>query len=193
MCKGLVHQLYLQILSESALVCPIGADLHCGQGLCCSLCLRLTLGPQPCNRCGFVLLLLPAGTELKGVPNNVEFLRRLVRDPRFIAGDTTTKFLEGFSFTPRVAEVILPGETHGHTVLPHANQHEASMAALRCWLTIATYNGHPLSPWWVDHTAPVRPARHLCAAVVLWLLVADLASGVLLVRWPVCQLAGHVL
>lgn len=52
----------------------------------------------------------PAATELKGVPNNVEFLRRLVRDPRFIAGDTTTKFLEGFSFTPRVAEVILPGE-----------------------------------------------------------------------------------
>jgi biotin carboxylase len=44
------------------------------------------------------------------VPNNVEFLRRLVRDPRFIAGDTTTKFLEDFSFTPRVAEVILPGE-----------------------------------------------------------------------------------
>jgi acetyl/propionyl-CoA carboxylase alpha subunit len=51
-----------------------------------------------------------SGTVLKGVPNNVEFLRRLVTDPRFIAGDTTTKFLEDFNFTPRVAEIILPGE-----------------------------------------------------------------------------------
>jgi urea carboxylase len=48
---------------------------------------------------------------LKGVPNNLEFLRKLVTDPRFIAGDTSTKFLEDFSFSPRVAEVILPGET----------------------------------------------------------------------------------
>ena len=46
---------------------------------------------------------------LKGVPNNLEFLRCLVEDPRFIAGDTTTKFLEGFNFTPHVVEVILPG------------------------------------------------------------------------------------
>jgi urea carboxylase len=52
-----------------------------------------------------------AGTVLKGVPNNLEFLRKLVTDPRFIAGDTSTKFLEDFSFSPRVAEVILPGET----------------------------------------------------------------------------------
>jgi acetyl/propionyl-CoA carboxylase alpha subunit len=57
-----------------------------------------------------LLLLLNPGTVLKGVPNNVEFLRRLVTDPRFIAGDTTTKFLEDFNFTPRVAEIILPGE-----------------------------------------------------------------------------------
>lgn len=57
--------------------------------------------------CGCILC--PSGTVLKGVPNNLEFLRRLVTDPRFIAGDTTTKFLEGFHFTPRVMEVILPG------------------------------------------------------------------------------------
>lgn len=50
-----------------------------------------------------------AGTVIKGVPNNLEFLRALVEDPRFAVGDTTTKFLEGFKFTPRVVEVILPG------------------------------------------------------------------------------------
>ena len=47
----------------------------------------------------------PAGTELKGVPNNVEFLRKLVQDPRFKAGDTTTK-------TGATALVALaPGDT----------------------------------------------------------------------------------
>eukprot|EP00878_Enallax_costatus_P006672 GHUV01006994.1.p1 GENE.GHUV01006994.1~~GHUV01006994.1.p1 ORF type:complete len:992 (+),score=332.89 GHUV01006994.1:1132-4107(+) len=50
-----------------------------------------------------------AGTVIKGVPNNVEFLQALVEDPRFALGDTTTKFLEGFHFTPRVVEVVLPG------------------------------------------------------------------------------------
>lgn len=51
-----------------------------------------------------------AGTVIKGVPNNVEFLRALVEDPRFAVGDTTTKFLEDFHFTPRVVEVVLPGQ-----------------------------------------------------------------------------------
>jgi hypothetical protein len=49
---------------------------------------------------------------LKGVPNNLEFLRVLVEDPRFAAGDTTTKFLENFNFAPHVVEVVLPG-AHG--------------------------------------------------------------------------------
>lgn len=52
-----------------------------------------------------------AATHLQGVPNNVEFLRALVADPRFGMGDTTTRFLEGFHFTPHVAEVIEPGES----------------------------------------------------------------------------------
>lgn len=46
----------------------------------------------------------------QGVPNNVEFLRAVVADARFLAGDTTTRFLEGFHFTPHVAEVLAPGE-----------------------------------------------------------------------------------
>jgi biotin carboxylase len=49
------------------------------------------------------------GTVLKGVPNNLEFLAALVEDPRFAAGDTTTKFLEDFHFSPRVMEVVMPG------------------------------------------------------------------------------------
>jgi hypothetical protein len=52
---------------------------------------------------------------LKGVPNNLEFLRKLVEDPRFIAGDTTTKFLEDFHFSPHVMEVVLPGRWTGGT------------------------------------------------------------------------------
>jgi hypothetical protein len=50
-----------------------------------------------------------AATRIKGVPNNLEFLRTMVQDPRFVKGDTTTKFLEGFHFMPRVIEVVLPG------------------------------------------------------------------------------------
>jgi urea carboxylase len=46
---------------------------------------------------------------LKGVPNNLEFLASVVEDPRFAAGDTTTKFLEDFHFSPRVMEVVMPG------------------------------------------------------------------------------------
>ncbi len=45
----------------------------------------------------------------QGVPNNLEFLRAVVADPRFIAGDTTTRFLEDFHFVPHVAEVLVPG------------------------------------------------------------------------------------
>lgn len=57
-------------------------------------------------------LLLPHSASLccpQGVPNNVEFLRAVVADPRFRAGDTTTRFLEGFHFVPHVAQVITPG------------------------------------------------------------------------------------
>lgn len=55
-----------------------------------------------------LLLLLPFCCP-QGVPNNVEFLRAVVADPRFKAGDTTTRFLEGFHFVPHVAQVITPG------------------------------------------------------------------------------------
>ncbi|KXZ51620.1 hypothetical protein GPECTOR_12g584 [Gonium pectorale] len=50
-----------------------------------------------------------AKTELQGVPNNVEFLRSVVADPRFLAGHYTTRFLEGFHFVPHVAQVLAPG------------------------------------------------------------------------------------
>jgi hypothetical protein len=54
-----------------------------------------------------------AGTALKGVPNNLQFLQQLVKEPRFVAGNTTTRFLEDFHFTPRVMEVVAPGELRG--------------------------------------------------------------------------------
>jgi len=54
-----------------------------------------------------------AATQLKGVPNNLEFLGELVKDPRFEAGQTTTSFLDTFDFKPHVMEVIMPGEESG--------------------------------------------------------------------------------
>jgi urea carboxylase len=44
------------------------------------------------------------------VPNNVDFLRALVADARFKAGNTTTRFLETFHYTPAVAQVLHPGK-----------------------------------------------------------------------------------
>lgn len=48
-------------------------------------------------------------TALQGVPNNVEFLRTLVADARFRQGKTTTRFLETFTFSPNVIEVVTAG------------------------------------------------------------------------------------
>ncbi len=43
------------------------------------------------------------------MPNNLQFLKQLIKDPRFIAGSTSTRFLEDFHFTPRCVEVMAPG------------------------------------------------------------------------------------
>ena len=92
-------------MTGSALVAPLlDTVLH----LSFSRLLNLPCGVWCVGLCG-------PGTVLKGVPNNLEFLRKLVEDPRFIAGDTTTKFLEDFHFSPHVMEVVLPGRWTGGT------------------------------------------------------------------------------
>lgn len=48
-------------------------------------------------------------SQIQGTPNNLEFLRALVVDSRFLAGDTSTRFLEKFSFIPHCVEVVAPG------------------------------------------------------------------------------------
>lgn len=48
-------------------------------------------------------------TKLQGTPNNLQLLKAVVDDSRFKAGDTTTKFLQGLNFQPRVVEVLAPG------------------------------------------------------------------------------------
>lgn len=56
----------------------------------------------------------------------------LVADPRFRAGDTTTRFLEGFSFVPHVAEVSAAPVRQGSTaVLPTVLLAAAPAAAHR--------------------------------------------------------------
>ncbi|MEW5314225.1 MAG: hypothetical protein WDW38_005737 [Sanguina aurantia] len=46
---------------------------------------------------------------LRGVPNNLEFLRAVVADAGFALGDTTTRFLDNFVFHPRIMEIMAPG------------------------------------------------------------------------------------
>lgn len=41
-----------------------------------------------------------ASPQLKGVATNLEFLRAIAADPRYAAGDTTTKFVEGVDYAP---------------------------------------------------------------------------------------------
>jgi acetyl/propionyl-CoA carboxylase alpha subunit len=38
------------------------------------------------------------------VTTNLEFLRVIAADPRYAAGDTTTKFVEGVDYAPRAGE-----------------------------------------------------------------------------------------
>ncbi|KAI3425770.1 hypothetical protein D9Q98_007745 [Chlorella vulgaris] len=48
-------------------------------------------------------------TQLKGVCSNLEFLRVIAADPRYPAGDTTTKFVEGVDYAPHAVEVVDAG------------------------------------------------------------------------------------
>lgn len=42
--------------------------------------------------------------QLKGVTTNLEFLREVAADPRYAAGDTTTKFVEGIDYAPHAGQ-----------------------------------------------------------------------------------------
>lgn len=44
--------------------------------------------------------------QLKGVTTNLEFLREIAADPRYAAGDTTTKFVEGIDFAPHAGGML---------------------------------------------------------------------------------------
>lgn len=48
-------------------------------------------------------------TQLKGVTTNLEFLREIAADPRYAAGDTTTKFVEGIDYAPHAVEIVQAG------------------------------------------------------------------------------------
>jgi urea carboxylase len=50
-----------------------------------------------------------AGTALKGVTTNLEFLGLVAADRRYAAGETTTRFVEGIEYWPHATEVLDPG------------------------------------------------------------------------------------
>ena len=89
-----------------------------------------------------------AATRLKGVPNNLEFLGELAREPRFVAGATTTAFLDTFTFKPRVMEVIMPG----------AGARGGGGGASACGCRQRCSRGRPRSPAVPPPLAPPPPA-----------------------------------
>jgi urea carboxylase len=50
-----------------------------------------------------------AATRLDGIATNLEYLRAIVADPRFIGGHANTAFLDRFQFRPNAIEVLDPG------------------------------------------------------------------------------------
>ena len=48
-------------------------------------------------------------TRLLGIPTNVEFLTAVTADPAVQAGNVTTKWLDGFTYVPRLAAVLAGG------------------------------------------------------------------------------------
>ena len=50
-----------------------------------------------------------AATRLHGIATNLEYLRAMVADPRFISGGVDTGFLNTFRFHPNAVEVLEPG------------------------------------------------------------------------------------
>eukprot|EP01025_Chloroclados_australasicus_P016511 TRINITY_DN1830_c0_g1_i6.p1 TRINITY_DN1830_c0_g1~~TRINITY_DN1830_c0_g1_i6.p1 ORF type:complete len:1188 (-),score=148.95 TRINITY_DN1830_c0_g1_i6:1676-5239(-) len=48
-------------------------------------------------------------TKIKGTPTNLQFLKHLIQDERFLKGDFTTRFLDTYSFNAEAMEIITPG------------------------------------------------------------------------------------
>jgi urea carboxylase len=50
-----------------------------------------------------------AGTRLDGIETNLEFLRAVAASPVFVKGDTTTRWLSGFTYRSDTVDVLVPG------------------------------------------------------------------------------------
>ncbi len=50
-----------------------------------------------------------AATRMYGIATNLEYLRAIIDDPRFVSGGVETSFLDTFSFHPNAIEVLEPG------------------------------------------------------------------------------------
>ncbi|MGB6102952.1 MAG: urea carboxylase [Pusillimonas sp.] len=50
-----------------------------------------------------------AETRLHGISTNLDYLRQIAAEPRFLRGDVSTQFLAGFQFVPHIIEVLEAG------------------------------------------------------------------------------------
>ncbi|MEI2418219.1 urea carboxylase [Orrella sp. JC864] len=48
-------------------------------------------------------------TRLAGIATNLDYLRQVVADPRFVRAELSTRFLDDFVFRPHAVEVVQPG------------------------------------------------------------------------------------
>lgn len=50
-----------------------------------------------------------AETRIHGIATNLEYLRQIIAEPKFLAGDISTQFLNSFVFAPQTIEVVAAG------------------------------------------------------------------------------------
>lgn len=50
-----------------------------------------------------------AATRLHGISSNIDYLRQIVSEPRFLAGNVWTRMLDSCAFKPSIIEVLEPG------------------------------------------------------------------------------------
>jgi urea carboxylase len=50
-----------------------------------------------------------AATRLSGIATNLDYLRRILIDPKVVEGKVSTRYLESFQYTPTAFEVVEPG------------------------------------------------------------------------------------
>ena len=48
-------------------------------------------------------------SQIAGPPTNMDFLERILEDPKFLSGNTMTKFLDDFKYSPAAIDIVAGG------------------------------------------------------------------------------------